>query len=206
VRFTPPTHRRRAFALPELAITVCIILAAIGGTMVLGMAHLRLVNSSRQSSAATLSLGERIEQVRLTEWRKITDAEYLKDIVLANPAPSAGPLKVISERVVVSAYPNPSAAGRLVVERTTNGERVVKESGDGLTSQSLAQVEFQVSWGDGDEAPQTQTTTTLISNRGDGRKSLVASSLGNGRFYGLMAPARHNSHDLADVGDKSDNR
>jgi hypothetical protein len=188
--------------LPELAVTACIVLAAIGGAVVLGMAHLRLVNSSRQSHAATLSLGERIEQMRLTEWRKITDPDYLKDMVLAKPAPSAGPLRLISERVVVSAYPNPSAAGRLVVERGPNGEGVVKESGDGLTSQSLAQVEFQVSWANGDEAPQTQTTTTVISNGGGGRKGLAASGLGDDRSFALMASMGLNGHDPVVGGDK----
>jgi hypothetical protein len=202
VRSTRLLQRRGAFALPELAFAAGIVLAAIGGAAVLGMAHVRLVNSSRQSHAATLSLGERIEQMRLTDWRKITDTDYLKDIVLAKPAPSAGPLRVLSERVVVSAYPNPSAASRLVVERGPNGEGVVKESGDGLTSQSLAQVEFQVSWGNGDEAPRTQVMTTVISNRGSGRKSLAASDWGSDRSVALMASMKLNGHDPVVGGDK----
>lgn len=152
--------------------------------MLLNTAHLRVVKSARQSNAATLCLQERVEQMRLGDWRKITDAEYLRNTLLANAPRSAAPLDRIAERVTIAAYPDPDAAQKLIVERRTNGERVTMISGAGLSSQRLAQVEFQVTWLGADARLRQRATITLISNGGISRMNLP----GFGNDGGAPAP------------------
>ena len=176
------TRRRDGFTLAEIIITACIALAGIGAAMTLNTAHLRLVKSSRQSNAATLALQERVEQMRLGDWRKITDAAYLKDVLLANSTKSAAPLDGMVERVTVSAYPDPSVAGRMVVERGANGQCSVVEAGEGLTTQRLAQVELQVIWSGTDKRPRMRATTTVISNGGISRMNLPGMGIAGNTF------------------------
>ncbi len=45
--------------------------------------------------------------MRLGDWRKITDAEYLRNTLLANPPRSAAPLDSMAERVTISALSRP---------------------------------------------------------------------------------------------------
>ena len=161
-----------AFTLVETVVATAVAMIGMAGVMLLNTAHLRLVKSGRQSNAATLCLQERVEQMRLGDWRKITDPNYLRNTLLAAPARSAAPLDRVSERITVTAYPDPAAAQQLVVERRTSGERVTLVSGSGLTSQRLARVELQVGWTGSDQRRRQRATTTLISNGGISRMNL----------------------------------
>ena len=168
------TKRRSigGFTLSETILATGIAMLAMAAATALNSAHLRLVKSSRQSNAATLALQERVEQMRLANWRKITDPDYLKDTLLASVPSSAAPLNPITEKITISAYPDPSVAQKLVVERRSNGERVTLVSGAGLTTQRLAQVEFQLGWVGADQRPRLRATTTMVSNGGISRMNL----------------------------------
>ena len=180
-----PKKARAAFTLAETLVATAISLLGMAGAMLLNTAHLRVVKSARQSNAATLCLQERVEQMRLGDWRKITDAEYLRNTLLANAPRSAAPLDRIAERVTIAAYPDPAAAQQLIVERRTNGERVTLISGAGLATQRLAQVEFQVTWRGSDARLRQRATVTLISNGGISRMNLP----GFGNAGGVPAPS-----------------
>jgi hypothetical protein len=117
-------------------------------------------------------LQERVEQMRLADWRKITDEGYLQDHLLARVPNSGSPLGNVSERITVSAYPDPSVASRLIVQRRPDGGREVISNGAGLTSERLAQVEFQVRWTGSDGRQRMRATTTVISNGGISRMNL----------------------------------
>jgi hypothetical protein len=153
-------------------VATAVACFGLAAAVLLNTAHLRLVKSGRQSNAATLCLQERVEQMRLGDWRKITDPAYLSNTLLAAPPRSAAPLDRISERVTITAYPDASAAQQLIVERETGGQCVTLLSGDGLASQRLAQVEFRVSWSGSDGRQRLRATTTMISNGGISRMNL----------------------------------
>ena len=138
----------------------------------LNTANLRYVKSARQSNAATLCLQERAEQFRLADWRKITSPAYLRDTLLAASTRSAAPLSRISEKITVAAFPDDTVAQKLIVQRNTNGTRVVMMSGAGLETQQLAKVDLQVSWIGSDGRPRSRATTTLMANGGISRMNL----------------------------------
>jgi len=167
-----PRSSQAAFTLVETLVATSVALIGLAAALLLNTAHLRLVKSARQSNAATLCLQERVEQMRLGDWRKITDAGYLSNTLLAAPPRSAAPLDSISERVTITAYPDASAAQQLIVERETDGQRETLLSGTGLESQRLAQVEFRVSWSGSDGRRRLRATTTMISNGGISRMNL----------------------------------
>ena len=166
-----------AFTLVETMVGAAVAVIGIGGVAVLNSAHLRYVQSARQSNAATLVLQERVESMRLTDWHHLTDALYLKDTLYATPAASAGPLGRFTEELRVTAYepqidsehPAPSP---LVVKRNANGTRVTMLSGSGLGTQRLAKVDLKVSWAGSDGRNRVRATTSLISNGGISKLNL----------------------------------
>ena len=169
-----PHPSNEGFTLAETIVAAGVALIGMAAAMSLNSAHLRLVKSGRQTNAATLVLQERVEQMRLADWRKLTDAEYLSDTLLANSTQSAAPLGNITERVVISAYPDPTVAKKLIVERDASGDRVTLVDGEGLFTQRLARVEFQVGWTGSDGRQRTRATTTMISNGGISKMNLPA--------------------------------
>jgi type II secretory pathway pseudopilin PulG len=165
-------HANAGFTLVETTIATAVALFGMAAAMSLNQGHLRLVKSARQSNAATLCLQERVEQMRLADWRKLTDADYLKNTVLATRARSGAPLDQAWETITITAYPDPAAAQQLIVERRSGGERVTRVNGEGLSSQPLAEVEFQVGWLGPDQRPRVRASTTMISNGGISRMNL----------------------------------
>lgn len=176
------------FTLAETIFTAAIALAGIGAALALNTAHLRLVKSSRDSNAATLSLQERVEQMRLANWRKMTDATYLQDVLLKTQPASAAPLEGVSERVTISAYPDPLVAQRLIVERDASGQRRTISAGSGLLGQRLAQVELRVVWNGNDGRQRVRATTTVISNGGISRMNLPGIGTPGGAPSGEPTP------------------
>ncbi|WP_131989722.1 hypothetical protein [Chthoniobacter flavus] len=170
-------------------MSTAVALSGLAAAVLLNTAHLRLVKSGRQSNAATLSLQERVEEMRLGDWRKITNPDYLSNTLLAAPPRSAAPLDAISERVTITAYPDASAAQQLIVERETDGQRVTLLSGSGLESQRLAQVEFRVSWSGSDGRRRLRATTTMISNGGISRMNLPGFGTAGGAPPSSPTPA-----------------
>src|SRR5215210_7467365 len=90
-----------AFTLSETLVGASVAVIGMAAVGLLNSAHLRYVQSARQSNAATLALQERVEQMRLADWRKITDPVYLKDTLYATAPRSSEPLTRFTEEVQV---------------------------------------------------------------------------------------------------------
>jgi Tfp pilus assembly protein PilV len=162
------------FTIAEAVIATAVVMLGMAAAMVLNTAHLRLVKSSRQSNAATLSLQERVEQMRIGNWLNITDPAYLSNTVLASAPKSAAPLDRFSETITVSAFPDETASQKLIVKRHADGTRATLVSGAGLSSQRLAKVELQTDWYGSDGRVRTRAVDTVISNGGISLMNLPA--------------------------------
>lgn len=171
-RFLNRNASQAGFTLAESLVALGVAMVGMAGVMLLNSAHLRFVKSARQSNAATLALQERVEQMRLANWRKMTSSAYLKDTLLAATPKSVAPLDQLSERITITAYPDPTVCQKLVVERLPNANPVILVSGDGLATQRLAKVELEVNWSGSDKRSRTRATNTIISNGGVSRMNL----------------------------------
>ncbi len=166
-----------AFTLVETMVGAAVAVIGIGGVAVLNSAHLRYVQSARQSNAATLVLQERVEAMRLTDWKHLTDSLYLKDTLYASPTASAGPLGRFTEELKVEAYEPVIDASRpapspVLVQRKADGTRVALMTGSGLATQRLAKVDVKVTWTGADGRERVRATTSLISNGGISKLNL----------------------------------
>ena len=157
---------------------------AVAGGMVVNQEQLRMVKSTQQSSGASHLLEERVEQLRIANWRQITDVQYLKDKYFAAAPKSAKPLGSCVEHISITAFPNPSACTPLELERLENGTIRVTSTGAGLGEQKLAKVSVGVTWQGSGRRTRVRELASVISNAGISRMNLPAMGAGIGGTTG----------------------
>src|SRR5678816_229939 len=116
---------KRAFSLVEAVIAVGVSMITLGAVLLLNAQQLRLVKSARESNAASLALQDRIEKMRTLTWKNLTNSDYVRDKFLTSPPPSARQLTRYTERIAVSAWPNPAASNKILVEASNGANGVV---------------------------------------------------------------------------------
>jgi hypothetical protein len=160
------------FSVAESVISLGIGAVAIVGGMTLSQHELALVKSTRESNAASHALEERIEQLRLANWRQITDVDYLTNKYFPARPKSAHLLPDVKERLTVTAYPDASACVPLSLERSKDGTIRTVSAGTGLQGQRLARVNLRVTWAGKDGKERVRELASIISNAGINAKSI----------------------------------
>jgi hypothetical protein len=168
------------FSVAEAVISLGIGSFSVGGAMLVNSQQLRLLKSTRESSSASHTLEERIEQLRIATWRQITDPSYISTTFFSALPKSLAPLDGYTEKVTVSAWPDATAATKIEVVKTKGQLVSITSSGAGLADQSLARVDMQISWKSKDGRVRTRELTTMISNAGISRMNLPAMVGGGG--------------------------
>ena len=161
--------------LSESLCALAISMVSLCSVMVANSHTLKMVKSTRDSSAATLSLQERVEQLRIANWQQITGAEYLQNSYFASVPRSIAPLEgSYTETITVSAYPDPTSASPLVVAKTNRKAAVVLSNGAGLAEQRLARIDVDISWKGKEGRQRLRQMSTIVNNGGISRMNLPA--------------------------------
>jgi prepilin-type N-terminal cleavage/methylation domain-containing protein len=167
-------RRCGGFTLIECMAALMVSVLGIGALMSLNSHNFRMLRSTRESSAATLILQERAEQMRIATWRQVTDANYIRTTFFANDPKSAAPLDRLIEQVSVSKYPPASGESSLTVGKQAGQAAAVISTGPDFTSQQIARVDLQVQWTGRDSRVRTRQSSILVSNGGISRMNLPA--------------------------------
>jgi hypothetical protein len=168
------------FSLAEAVVALGIGTIAIAGGMSLNSHQLRLVKSVRESNAASHALEERIEQLRIANWKQMTDPSFVTAHYFSSKPKSAHVLSGSTERLTVTAFPDESACTPLSIERDATGAIKVLSGGDGLDTQRLARVNVRVAWPSTDNKVRVRELASIISNAGINAKSLPAMGTDSG--------------------------
>lgn len=147
---------------------------SLGSALLMNSHELRLVKSTRESGAASGTVEERVEQLRIANWRQITNASYLTDTFYATQSKAVAPLDNVREHITVTAWPDPLACQPLEVTKAKNSAAQVISVGTGLTDQKLAKVDVTITWKTGGGRERTRELSTIISNGGISRMNLPA--------------------------------
>jgi Tfp pilus assembly protein PilV len=180
MQFTIPFRVQRSvfcsagFSIVEVMIAMGIGSLALGSTMLINSQQLRIVKSTRDSSAASHSMQERVEQLRIATWRQITDSSYVAGTLFATLPRSIAPLEGFHEQITVTAWPDPNACTGLIVEKSENQSAHIVSVGAGLKDQRLAKVDVQIRWMGKNSRVRSREMTTVISNGGISRMNLSA--------------------------------
>jgi hypothetical protein len=167
-------HKVGGFTLAESVMSLGIGTVAIVGGMTLSQHELKLVKSVRQTNAASHALEERIEQLRLVNWRQMTDAAHLSAQYFPNHPASAHALPGVTERVTVSAFPDAAACTPLIMETNEAGVAQIVSAGAGFENQRLARVNVRVKWVGAEGKTRVRELASVISNAGINATSLPA--------------------------------
>jgi hypothetical protein len=167
-------RRLGGFTVAESMISLGIGAVAVVGGMTLSQHQMRLVKSVRESNAASHALEERIEQLRLVNWRQMTDSDHLIKYYFPKRPASGRALPGVTERVSVTAFPDPAACTPLIIESDEAGTPRLVSSGTGFTKQRLARVNVRVEWVGTDGKERIRELASIISNGGINVTSLPA--------------------------------
>jgi prepilin-type N-terminal cleavage/methylation domain-containing protein len=135
------TRRRthdEAFTLVEVLVALVIVVLFAAAAFATNSQLLIKLKAQKETTAATMLLQRRMEQLRASAWSDVATASYLKDTIISDPAPSnpnltqqqidaylAGiksaeaPLSDLTEKITVSVYP-PDAGSTGVAERNSS--------------------------------------------------------------------------------------
>lgn len=171
-------NSQRGFSIPEAVFAIGIGALAVAGGMVVNQEQLRMVKSTQQTSGASHLLEERVEQLRIANWKQITDAAYLTNTYFKVASKSAKPLGSFVEHITITAFPNADVCTPLELERTEDGTTRVTTGGAGLSEQKLAKVSVGVSWVGSGGRTRVRELATIISNAGISRMNLPAMGAG----------------------------
>ncbi len=121
-----PQQKPGGFSIVEICIA--ILIASIFGAAAFATNSQLLIGlrSQKETTAATLTLQQRMESFRATAFSNIADRDYVKDNILKVPTGSEAPLGKFTETLTIGVYP-PDGSINTVIRRTPskpNGENV----------------------------------------------------------------------------------
>jgi hypothetical protein len=161
------TNLKSGYSLFEANIAVAICIITLGGCFAANANCLGMLRAANESAAASQSLQERVEQMRIANWVQITDSNYLKTHLVASPTASARSLNDCTETLTLTAYPPPVGVSTSTKIRRTNGVVSVDSHGPNLKNSAMVKAEWTLSWKTaGKETLRTRTGAALVANGG----------------------------------------
>ena len=161
------TDLKSGSSLFEANIAVAICIVTLGGCFAANANCLGMLRSANESAAASQSLQERVEQMRIANWVQITDSDYLAAQLVASPTASARSLGDCTETVTLTAYPPPAGVSTSMTIRRTNGLVSVDSHAPNLKNSAMVKAEWTLSWTmAGKETLRTRTAAALVANGG----------------------------------------
>ena len=156
------------FSILEANFAVAVTLISLAGCFAANANFLALLKSAEQAAAASQSIQERVEQMRIANWIQITDVDYLQSNVLSSPTASARTLAGCTETLTVSAYPSPSLGAPAPTKITRTDTQLVVESADAsLKKNAMVKVDWVITWNPrSDQSPRSRSGTVLVAKGG----------------------------------------
>ncbi len=168
------SRSERATTLVECLATLAVFGIGIGSLMAFNTNQLRCVRSTHEVTAGSLSMQERVEQMRIANWRQLTDANYIRDTFFAARPGCADPISSLQEELSVTSYPDATAVPPLKVRRLANGQVEVVSHSDDLDLQRSAKAVLDISWTGQDGRNRKLQSVAVLSNGGINRLTLPA--------------------------------
>jgi prepilin-type N-terminal cleavage/methylation domain-containing protein len=157
----PARRRTKAMTLPEVLVALLLLGLFLPSVFAVNGVCLRLINATKESTAALQSLHDRCETLRNLAFADLISASQVQSL-MATSANASDFCKNATEVVKISAYP--VANGVTQFTRSPNGS-VTNDSIATDLGSTLVQVTISSSWNAtfGGRA-RSEETTTIISN------------------------------------------
>jgi prepilin-type N-terminal cleavage/methylation domain-containing protein len=138
---------RSGFTLVEMMVACAIIAFGIASIYLLNSQCLAVLKSAKDEASASQVLQQRIEQLRIANWQRVTSTTWIRDNLLNTSADGSNPLTNLAETVVVTPYnssstpvPNPNKFTR------TAGVAAADGGNTSLLNETGVQVMWKITW------------------------------------------------------------
>ena len=150
-----------AMTLPEVLIALLLLGLFLPSVFAINSVCLRLVNATKESTAALQSVHDRCETLRNLAFTDLTSSSYVQNLMVT-AANGSDYCKKATEVVTMSAYPVASGVSQFT--RSSNGSVTTNSVAASLGS-TLVQVTISTSWNATfGGRTRSEETTTIISN------------------------------------------
>ena len=168
MKFNSLKTSKAGYSLLEANIAVALCIMTLAGCFAANANFLSVLKSANQSAAASQSVQERVEQMRIANWAQITDSAYLRSNVIGSPTASARSLPDCVETITLSAYPAAALGANTPTQITrTNGQVNVDSTDPTLKNNSMVKAQWTLKWrASGSQTFRFRTATVLIANGG----------------------------------------
>lgn len=160
-------HRLRsskAFSLIENMIACGVISAFLGGVFTLNSQALSMLRMGRDEASASQVLQQRIEQIRIANWQRLSDPTWIRDNIMNADADGSSGLKNLQETVTLAPYN--SATGSTNTFTRSAGSATASGSNASLINEMTIRITWQVSWTGVPSARTHTRQTTVILGKG----------------------------------------
>src|SRR5258708_5138598 len=125
MRTMPHTSRRSsrrsvaAFSLVENLLACSIVALGLAGTFTVNGQTMPVFRMAKDEACASQVLQQRVENLRIANWQRISDPTWIRDHLLNVSADGSGTLNGLTETITVSPYNGAGAANTFT--RTASG-------------------------------------------------------------------------------------
>ncbi len=156
---------RDAFTILESVIACGIIAVSLGGVFVLNSQTMSILRMSRDEASASQVLQQRVEQMRIANWQRITNPTWLRDNILNVSADGSETLAKLVETVTVEPY-NSATASTNLFTRSANVQ-AASTSNTSLLGEDAIKIVWSATWiGIPNNRTHTRQTVAILGKGG----------------------------------------
>lgn len=157
-RSSPPGPSSAGFTLVENMIALTVIAIGLAAVYSLNGQTLSLLRSSKDEACASQVLQQRVEQLRIGNWQRLTSPAWIRDSLLNAQADGAGSLNALSESVKVVPYNSNNTSFNTFT--ASGGSASAGSANASLLGENAVQIFWTVTWV-GIPAGKTHTRQTV---------------------------------------------
>jgi hypothetical protein len=168
-----PRKRLSGMTLVEAVMALGLAVTGMATVFLINAQCLRILRAGKEFAAASQGLQERVEQLRIANWRQSTDPNWLTSTnFLGIASASSVNLPPIEERCRITIFPSGTSTASMEIIRDSNGLRTEPSAPDvgALFGSRMIRVDLRISWeGSGRGDIRTYETSAILSNGGVSR-------------------------------------
>jgi hypothetical protein len=134
----------RAFTLLENVVACAVIAVGLAGTYMVNGQCMGVMRMAKDEAAASQVLQQRIEDLRIGNWQRISSPTWIRDSVLNVAADGAATLKNLNETITVTPY-----NGTITTSNTFTRTGSTPAAGSGnvsLVTENALFIKWSVTW------------------------------------------------------------
>jgi hypothetical protein len=135
----------------------------MGSACALGIQALSVMRMGREQASASQVLQQRVEQLRVANWVRVTDETWLRDNLLNQDPPGIADLASPSETVIITPYGSATTSKNTFTRKNGQGTAGTNVS---LKAESCISVTWRIAWSGTPRSKSNTREAVVILGKG----------------------------------------